>query len=314
MNNEPNKPIISVIIPTFNRVKVLDRAIRSVLNQTFEGFEILVMDDGSTDNSRKMVEGFADVRIKYEWAENFGGPAAPRNRGLTLARGEYIAFLDSDDWWHPQKLEVSLKYLERGADLVYHDLFKVKKANQRFFVGKILARNPESRIFEDLIVNGNALPNSSVVVRKQILHEIKGFDENRNLIAAEDYDAWLRVAKISEKFEIIPQTLGYYWCGGGNISNPSLALKNIDALCERYADSFVEFDALNKNCWLFAQGRSYYLLGCYKKAKKYLNSIIWREASFSVIYASWKMLLLIMFFYLPKYWLRKAKTCSSNDG
>ncbi len=314
MNNEPNKPIISVIIPTFNRVKVLDRAIRSVLNQTFEDFEILVMDDGSTDNSREMVEGFADARIKYEWAENFGGPAVPRNRGLNLARGEYIAFLDSDDWWHPQKLEVSLKYLERGADVVYHDLFRAKKSNQRIFWKKIPARNLKSPIFVDFIVNSNALPNSSVVVRKQILHDIKGFAEDRDLIAAEDYDAWLRVAKISEKFKKIPQTLGYYWCGGGNISNPRQVLKNIDALCERYSDSFLEFDVLHSNSWLYAQGRSYYLLGSYKKAKKYLNSVTWHKASLGVIYAGWKMLLLINFFYLPKYWLRKAKTCSSGDG
>ena len=150
--------------------------------------------------------------------------------------------------------------------------------------------------------------------RKQILHDIKGFDEDRNLIAAEDYDAWLRVAKISEKFEKIPQTLGYYWCGGGNISNPSQLLKNLDALSERYSNSFLEFDVLHSNSWLYAQGRSYFLLGNYKKAKKYLKSVTWREASLSVIYTGWKMLLLINFFYLPKDWIRKAKTCSSNDG
>jgi hypothetical protein len=198
--------------------------------------------------------------------------------------------------------------------VVYHDLFRVKKSNQKFFWKIAPARNLKSPIFVDLLVNNNALPNSSVVVRKQILHEIKGFAEDRDLITTEDYDAWLRVAKISEKFKKIPQTLGYYWCGGGNISNPSQVLKILDALCERYADSFLEFDVLHSNSWLYIQGRSYYLLGSYKKAKKYLDSVTWHKTSLSVIYMGWKMLLLINFFYLPKYWLKKARTCSSNDG
>ncbi len=307
-------PLVSIIIPTYNRAEDLKRALQSVFDQTFTDWEVVVVDNHSIDNTDSLIESFNDPKIRLFKIHNEGVIAASRNLGLKHALGEYIAFLDSDDWWHPQKLEVSLKYLERGADVVYHDLFRVKKSNQKIFWKKAPARNPKSPIFVDLIVNSNALPNSSVVVRKQILNEIKGFAEDRDLIAAEDYDAWLRVAKISEKFEKIPQTLGYYWCGGGNISNPSQVLKNIDALCERYADSFVEFDALHSNSWLYAQGRSYYLLGSYKKAKKYLNSVTWHKASLSVIYVGWKMLLLINFFYLPKYWLRKAKTCSSNDG
>jgi len=314
MNDELNKPIFSIIIPTFNRSKVLNRAIRSVQNQTFSDFEILVMDDGSTDNSRETVESFADARIKYAWAENFGGPAAPRNRGLALAEGEYIAFLDSDDWWHSQKLEVSLKYLEQGADLVYHDLFVATKLNQRFFWKKVLAGDLKSPIFDDLLVNGNALPNSSVVVRKQILQTIKGFDEDENLIAAEDYDAWLRISKVSEKFKKIPQTLGYYWSGGGNITNPNRILKNLDALSERYADSFVERDVFNSNQRLYFKGRSYYLLKNYKKSKEFLSLVSLRRAPLNVIYWTCKMLLLINFFYLQKYRPRNSKTFPLDDG
>jgi len=307
-------PLVSVIIPTYNRAEDLKRALQSVFDQTFTNWEIVVVDNHSIDNTDSLIESFNDPKIRLFKIHNEGVIAASRNLGLKHALGEYIAFLDSDDWWHPQKLEVSMKYLERGADVVCHDLFRVKKSNQKIFLKKVPARNPKSPIFVDLIVNGNALPNSSVVVRKQIMHKIKGFAEDRDLIAAEDYDAWLRVAKISEKFEKIPQTLGYYWCGGGNISNPRQVLKNFGALCERYADSFAEFDALHSNSWLYAQGRSYYLLGSYKKAKKYLNAVTWHEASLSVIYVGWRMLLLINFFYLPKHWLRKAKTCSSNDG
>jgi glycosyltransferase involved in cell wall biosynthesis len=307
-------PLISIIIPTYNRAEDLRRALQSVFDQTLTDWEVVVVDNHSIDNTDSLIESFNDPKIRLFKIHNEGVIAASRNLGLKHALGEYIAFLDSDDWWHPQKLEVSLKYLERGADVVFHDLFRAKKANQRIFWKKVPARNLKSPIFDDLVANGNALPNSSVVVRKQVLDVIKGLDEDRNLIAAEDYDAWLRVAKISEKFAKIPQTLGYYWCGGGNISNPSQVLKNLDALSERYSDSFLEFDVLHSNSWLYAQGRSYYLLGSYKKAKKYLISVTWYKTSFSVIYVGWKMLLLINFFYLPKYWFRKVKTCSSNDG
>jgi glycosyltransferase involved in cell wall biosynthesis len=307
-------PLVSIVIPTYNRAEDLKRALKSVFDQTFTDWEVVIVDNHSIDNTESLIESFNEPKIRLFKIHNEGIIAASRNLGLKHASGEYIAFLDSDDWWHPQKLEVSLKYLERGADVVYHDLFLVRKSTQKIFWKKSTARNLKSPIFVDLIVNSNALPNSSVVVRKQIMNEIKGFAEDRDLIAAEDFDAWLRIAKISEKFERIPQTLGCYWCGGGNNSNPSQVLKNIDALCERYADSFVEFDALHSNSWLYAQGRSYYLIGSYEKAKKNLNSITWHKSSFSVIYVGWKMLFLINFFYLPKCWLRKSKSFLSNDG
>jgi len=124
-------PLISVIIPTFNRAREVRRAIQSVLDQSFCDFELLVMDDGSTDNTLEIVSSFKDPRIHYETAENSGGPAIPRNRGIRLAKAKYIAFLDSDDWWEPKKLEKSFKELELGADIVYHDLWICNKEGQK---------------------------------------------------------------------------------------------------------------------------------------------------------------------------------------
>ena len=95
--------------------------------------EILIVDNHSTDNTDSVVKSFDDPRVQFFRNHNEGVVAVSRNFGLKHAVGEYIAFLDSDDWWHPQKLEVSLKYLERGADVVYHDLFRAKKSNQRIF-------------------------------------------------------------------------------------------------------------------------------------------------------------------------------------
>ena len=123
------QPLISVIIPTYNRNESLKRCIQSVIFQTYQNFEILVMDDGSTDGTKEIVTDFNDPRIIYEWDDNWGGPAKPRNRGIKKSSGEFIAFLDSDDWWLPKKLEESVVVLEKGSDLVYHQLYMVKKTN-----------------------------------------------------------------------------------------------------------------------------------------------------------------------------------------
>jgi glycosyltransferase involved in cell wall biosynthesis len=269
-------PLVSIIIPTHNRANDLKRALGSVFEQTFIDFEVLVMDDGSTDNTCEVIKNFNDARIIYEWAENFGGPAAPRNRGLRLARGKYVAFLDSDDWWMPKKLEESIKYLNQGADVVYHNLSWVTKLDQKLFWKKTCARSLKIPVFSDLLKHGNALPNSSVVVRKELLNAINGQSEDTNLVGVEDYEAWLRIAKVSDKFLKIPKTLGSYWAGGGNLSNPDRVLKYVTALEKLYVDTIPDLDDRCSIFWLnYTKGRTYFCLKDYAMAKKYLNLNRW---------------------------------------
>lgn len=111
-------PLISVIIPTCNRAHVIEKAVRSVLEQTFADFELLIIDDGSSDNTQQVLEALQDERIRYVYQENAGACAA-RNHGIALAQGEYIAFHDSDDLWYPNKLEKQLECInETGSDIV----------------------------------------------------------------------------------------------------------------------------------------------------------------------------------------------------
>lgn len=289
--------LVSVVIPTFNRARDLKRALESVQKQTYANWEALIVDNFSDDDTDKMVIGFNDPRMKLFKIHNNGVIAASRNLGINEASGDYIAFLDSDDWWVPEKLSISIFYLNQGADLVYHDLYSVKKNEQRIHIRKARTRRLKTPVYVDLLVNGNALNNSSVVVRKKLLTSIDGLSEEPDLIAAEDYDAWLRIAKISEKFYKINRTLGYYWAGGGNISNTERDLKIADAIETRYGDRD-QFPGSNlENSWLnYTRGRAHFKLGCYKLAEKNLENVQWNQTPLTVfLKAKWMLLAINLF-------------------
>jgi len=230
----PN-PLVSIVIPTFNRAMALNRCLDGLVDQTFKNFEVLVCDDGSTDNTKEIVEKFtSSLNIKYYYDKNFGGPARPRNVGIRIARGKYIAFLDSDDWWLPDKLAVSVEALEAEVDLVYHDLYVFHENKNKKKFKKIKTRELDSPIFDDLLMNGNGINNSTVVVRKSILEKAGNISEDRYLISAEDYDAWLRVSKISDRFKRLSGCYGYYSKGSDNITNAERTEKCVLRIAEVY--------------------------------------------------------------------------------
>lgn len=275
---------VSVIIPTFNRAHDIGRCLESLVRQTFKDFEVLVCDDGSTDGTAAIVESYKPrLAVDYHWAPNFGGPARPRNTGVRLARGEYLAFLDSDDWWTDEKLEQSVEYLQRGADFVYHDLYIAHRRTQKSYWRRSGSRQVGQPVFDDLLMHGNAINNSSVVVRSELLRAIGGFAEDRELIAAEDYDAWLRVAQRSDAFVRIPRTLGYYWMGDGNLSNPRRTLRTSEALEVRYAQEFARVRAAQPLDWLsYAKARAHFDLGDYVQANRSLAAVDVQQAPWSV--------------------------------
>jgi glycosyltransferase involved in cell wall biosynthesis len=208
--------LISVVIPTYNRALDLKRALVSLTNQNYKKFEVLICDDGSTDNTFEIANEFkSKLNINYKKIQNSGKPAIPRNLGIANAKGKYIAFLDSDDWWHENKLQLAFEYLENGADLVYSDFFSVKSL-KKFDCIKV--RRLSDNVTKDLLMNGNPICTSSVIVRKSILDVVGLFNEDTDFIAWEDFDLWLRISKHTNKLIHIPETLIYYWEGGGNIS------------------------------------------------------------------------------------------------
>jgi len=264
----PRSPRVSVVIPTYNRARDIGRCLDSLVAQTFRDFEVLVCDDGSKDDTGAIVARYADrLNLKYRWAENFGGPARPRNDGIANARGQLLAFLDSDDWWAPGKLATSVRAIDAGADFVYHDLYLAARAQQRVFLRKSPTRDLTKPVFDDLLANGNGINNSSVVVRRELMERVGGFSEDRNLIASEDYDAWVRIAKLTDRFVRIPQTLGYYWIGDGNISNPRRTVSTLEALELRYASELARLRKTRPLYWLsYDKARANYLAGADERA------------------------------------------------
>ncbi len=300
-------PLVSIIIPTYNRAEDLKRALQSVFDQTFTDWEVLVVDKHSVDDTDNLIKSFSDSRIKLFKIHNEGVIAASRNLGLKHALGEYIAFLDSDDWWLPKKLEESIKCMNQGAEVVYHDLYIVTKSDQRFNWRRTRGRQLNSPVFYDLMKNGTTLPNSSVVVRKKILNAINGLSEDKDMIGSEDYDAWLRIAQISEKFQRIPQTLGFYWAGGGNTSNPDRALKIYTALEKRYSNTTSGLDASHSFFWLnYARGRAYFFLKDFKNAKKYLSLNRRNRMPFRAFFKTCWMLFWIQLLPSPKRLLART--------
>lgn len=185
-------PLISVIIPVYNGEKTIEETIRSVLNQTFADFEIIVINDGSTDSTVKIVSGFTDSRIRLLSYHN-GSAAASRNRGLDHVRGEYIAFLDADDLWTTGKLEGQLKALQEypEAGLAYSWTDIIDENNQ--FVSRGSRISITGDAWPYLLLSNILDSGSNPLIRRQVLSKVEKFDES--LIPAEDWDFYLRISE-----------------------------------------------------------------------------------------------------------------------
>jgi glycosyltransferase involved in cell wall biosynthesis len=186
---------VSVVIPTWNRSALLELAIRSALAQTTPPLEVLVCDDGSTDDTEQVVCSINDPRVIWLPGKHSGRPAIPRNRGIRGSSGEWVAFLDDDDIWLPEKLAVQLELLQRlnCRAVCSHALRTdfVKGAD----VYK-LGWHDELLTFSDLL-HGNRVICSSAVIHRSVLNRVEGFPESIRLKSIEDYAFWLRVATVT---------------------------------------------------------------------------------------------------------------------
>jgi len=201
---------ISVIVPTYNRADLISETIESILDQTYKNFELIIVDDGSTDNTEEVIRKFKDNRIKYIKTDNWGAPARPRNIGIKKAKGEYIAFCDDDDMWDKKKLEKQLPHFNSSkivgvasdAILITDTPYYRKKNYGRSKLGYIDYHYMD-------ILNGNPIITSSCIVKKKILDNVGLFDENKDFYFIEDWELWLRMARFG-LFRVLEEPLISY--------------------------------------------------------------------------------------------------------
>jgi glycosyltransferase involved in cell wall biosynthesis len=267
-----SRELISIIIPTFNRALDLKRALQSVIDQTYPIWEVIVIDNFSEDCTEEIIRSFDDRRINYYKFFNDGNIARSRNFGIDRAIGEYIAFLDSDDWWKPEKLEVTMRFFASDVDFAYHDMFIVKKLD-RLFYRKTSSRKLKNAPFFNLLSHGNTICNSSVVVRSRVLDYIRGLPEDSELNACGDFDAWLQLSKVTNAFLKVPYTLGYYWLGGGNFSSNNGTILCLRALLSKYEQDLDRL-GFNKLYWVdYIIGVRNYKLKNYRMSAIHFKSV-----------------------------------------
>lgn len=197
---------ISVIIPTYNRGNIIENSIISVLNQTYTNLEVLIIDDGSTDNTKEIIDKFDDNRIKYiKLKNNYGGSNA-RNIGIKSATGKFISFQDSDDIFYPKKLEIQMKnIINQKSDLDFCKIKVIFNSSYHHFVpnSRQEININKTNFFTELISNGNFISTQSILVRKKFIEKYL-FDINMPRL--QDYELLLRMipkVKLSYSREVL---------------------------------------------------------------------------------------------------------------
>lgn len=183
--------LFSIIIPTYNRAKLLERCIQSVVSQTYENWEAIVVDNYSNDNTEEVVNSFNDKRIKYIKNHNYGIIAVSRNKALDIATGDWICFLDSDDCWLSNKLERMLDFVG-NYDLIYHGYRKNIERSSFFQKLNCFFYEIKRPYIPYVLLKGDPINPSCSCLSKKILGDTR-FSEDKELFACEDYDFFLKI-------------------------------------------------------------------------------------------------------------------------
>jgi glycosyltransferase involved in cell wall biosynthesis len=262
-----NELLFSVIMPTYNRAYIVRRAISSVLNQTHSNFELIIVDDGSTDNTAEVVDSFNDSRIVYiKHAINLG-IASARNTGIAISRGEYIAFLDSDDEWLPHKLREQLVGFEEAppdVGAIYTQIQNIEKGKMTYLHPKT---PPEGNIHRH-VLSGLQLYLPTLMIKRKYVEQAGKFDED--FVLCEDCDFAIRLSRhCGFKFIKTPQVIRYIMPDSISVDNPSTP-RELEKTLNKYFDEIrkdrrvlaYNYCAIGYYMCLWnnlAQGRQYFL-------------------------------------------------------
>jgi len=217
-----NKINFSIVIPSYNRKNYLKKAIESVLNQSYEYYEIIVIDNNSIDGSQGYIKSLKRKNIILIITDNFGSIAKSRNIGIENSKGNWISFLDSDDFWHSKKLEnVKDKIFKESPDIVSHDTYIINNKDEVCSYRK--CGTNKKKILKELISKRNLYGTSAISIRKSFLRKHNlFFDESLNIATSEDYDFWTRLIIKKAKVSNIKKGLGFYKIHDNNASKNNL--------------------------------------------------------------------------------------------
>jgi len=250
--------MITVIIPTYNRRVFLEKAVNSILKQTFKNFELIVVDDGSNDGTGELMQSFPDRRIRYFFQKN-KGVSASRNKGIAQSKGDIIAFLDSDDFWKANKLEKQLSFMKSNFSLITHTQ-EVWYRQGNILNQKKKFRKSSGYLFEKSL-EMCSISISTVMMRKSVIDTIGLFDES--LPACEDYDFWLR---LTSKYPVHLLNEHLTVKNGGRLDQlsrkiPMLDRFRIQAICKLLREESLDkvqselaLNAMRKKCKIYING------------------------------------------------------------
>ena len=310
---------VSVIIPTYNQSTLLSEAIKSVLSQTFTDYELIIIDDESTDNTKEIVADYQKDtdKIRYVFQKN-GGPSAARNTGIKKSNGEYIAFLDHDDLWLPDKLMKQVKFLDNNMNyaMVFADVYE--------FNGNIITEEKKLREIDRRHMSGYILkylilrcfiPSPSVMIRKSIVKEIGYFDTR--FLFSQDWDYYIRVARKHEIGFLDEVLVGYRRHSGNITNNLELHIKErhriVDSAFDRkiMPQSLSKYKRLSHGFICFEHGEEYVIRGSHAKARPaIIKSLYYNPLSIKTYCLLFKALL------SPKFlaWLKHKKHTIMKTG
>ena len=271
---DDRKGWVSIILPTYNRAGKITTSIESVLSQTYKQFELLIIDDGSTDGTEEVVRKIKDDRIRYIKLEQNRGQAAARNYGIKNAKFDYIAFQDSDDKWHPQKLELQMKALEDASlnvGMVYH-----KMRYQLEGIGSIIKPNEDislerknGDIYKELLWD-NLIGMPTLLVKRECLEQVGGFDETMKSL--EDYDLVLRIAQNYEAVFVDEILLEAAFTEGSVSTNSGQYILASCVLVQKYKKDYLATNTLNHRLEKILEGAAQ--IGIQEEVVKLLEKIM----------------------------------------
>ncbi len=274
------QPLVSVILPTFNRAALLPLAIQSILDQTYEKFELILVDDGSTDDTEQIVQSFSDSRIRYLHLENNVGSSAARNRGIEIAHGDLLAFEDSDDRWLPDKLAIQVRALEQSPATVgvcvcsYQHLKSGKTRRVVHSEEKISGQD----VIDHLLL-GFSYGTQTLLIRKETFAVTGGFDES--LPRRQDWELCLRLAAHTSFVFISDVLVDIFHTEDSITVDPFKFIDALEKIERRHADIFKNH-RIGHSMQIYKAGKHLAYSGYYRRAFEFTlrsirtNPLNWR--------------------------------------